>query len=188
MLCEEGDSVKISSVELSLNPCYSGICSVSRCERFGWFWFPLVLILVIVEYALWAFFGSLNLLLQLVLILVIVEYALWEYEYLKHEDGTQSLNPCYSGICSVSRGENPRQVHLPEGLNPCYSGICSVSWGEQYVCPNCGGLNPCYSGICSVSTSSIYWSLSQHVLILVIVEYALWALSSALLHGGFDLS
>ena len=38
----------------------------------------------------------------------------------------ESLNPCFSGICSLSSVEFPEtpQVHC---LNPCFSGICSLS-------------------------------------------------------------
>ena len=40
-------------------------------------------------------------------------------------DYIDSLNPCYSGICSV-RAINAEYDHLYVSLNPCYSGICSV--------------------------------------------------------------
>ena len=86
----------------------------------------------------------------------------------------RSLNPCYSGICSVSQ---PIADKLNERgcLNPCYSGICSVS-EEDIKKMNTSNpcLNPCYSGICSVSEElEGYPSLNELVLILVIVEYAL---------------
>ena len=46
--------------------------------------------------------------------------------------------------------------------------------GIDNAIDNCEGLNPCYSGICSVKeTQSLVCSLQRHVLILVIVEYAL---------------
>ena len=37
------------------------------------------------------------------------------------------LNPCYSGICSVSAERAAEQILSERSLNPCYSGICSVS-------------------------------------------------------------
>ena len=45
-----------------------------------------------------------------------------------------------------------KDLPIYRGLNPCYSGICSVSFLKAF--PNwkrLKGLNPCYSGICSVS-------------------------------------
>ena len=61
-----------------------------------------VLILVIVEYALWVAETVLTgVVLDIVLILVIVEYALWG-PWQGQRVQQQRLNPCYSGICSVS--------------------------------------------------------------------------------------
>ena len=42
------------------------------------------------------------------------------------EGETNGLNPCYSGICSVSLSERLTLEKTIIGLNPCYSGICSV--------------------------------------------------------------
>ena len=59
-------------------------------------------------------------------------------------------------------------------LNPCYSGICSVSLHKPGFDRQANSLNPCYSGICSVSDSRLNKFLPKdRVLILVIVEYAL---------------
>ena len=44
---------------------------------------------------------------------------------------SNSLNPCYSGICSV-RVIGYEQERLSGSLNPCYSGICSVT-GEIFT-------------------------------------------------------
>ena len=40
---------------------------------------------------------------HIVLILVIVEYALWANEMMRESRKRLGLNPCYSGICSVSK-------------------------------------------------------------------------------------
>ena len=58
-------------------------------------------------------------------------------------------------------------------LNPCYSGICSVSQVIILLATILICLNPCYSGICSVRMLSSTSVLCLRVLILVIVEYAL---------------
>ena len=150
----KGDQETIT--DLCLNPCYSGICSVSGR------------------------FSNLPLDWHCVLILVIVEYALWDSSSISGPLRPWSLNPCYSGICSVStmtlthialfrsclnpcysgicsvRVMEKKKQTPPRSLNPCYSGICSVSRGEnQDVAGAPWGLNPCYSGICSVSLKSI---------------------------------
>ena len=51
---------------------------------------------------------------------------------------------CESSVDSYS-------VMLTRSLNPCYSGICSVSAGKTIIHRMYACLNPCYSGICSVS-------------------------------------
>ena len=58
-------------------------------------------------------------------------------------------------------------------LNPCFSGICSLSHGTsvEYVLEY--GLNPCFSGICSLSGTATENRSGRDVLILVLVEYAL---------------
>ena len=61
----------------SLNPCFNGICSL-RCGHVS-------------EIQL---FGK-------VLILVLMEYALWELEQLSKEGLIKGLNPCFNGICSL---------------------------------------------------------------------------------------
>ena len=84
------------------------------------------------------------------------------------------LNPCYSGICSVSLLLLELSKKMKNCLNPCYSGICSVSTILDELDEEGQSLNPCYSGICSVSTERNEWfNEMMAVLILVIVEYAL---------------
>ena len=52
MLCEEMYSMRLEFADASLNPCYSGICSVSLVNVCQSVFSESVLILVIVEYAL----------------------------------------------------------------------------------------------------------------------------------------
>ena len=48
---------------------------------------------------------------------------------LRLELNDAGLNPCYSGICSVSVNNILDQL-IESSLNPCYSGICSVRFSE----------------------------------------------------------
>ena len=59
-------------------------------------------------------------------------------------------------------------------LNPCSVGICSVSGGIDDNIKNVECLNPCSVGICSVRRSRQASGLRTDVLILVLLEYALW--------------
>ena len=60
-----------------------------------------------------------------------------------------SLNPCFSGICSLRRRKAQADDLLTCGLNPCFSGICSLR-GEIQTKISLDSLNPCFSGICSL--------------------------------------
>ena len=115
----------------------------------------------------------LNLILN-VLILVIVEYALWGEDFITVKENGAGLNPCYSGICSVSISGVALTVFGTRCLNPCYSGICSV---RQPWWPRCPG----DAVLILVIVEYALWERPQlvkvkhlRVLILVIVEYALW--------------
>ena len=85
------------------------------------------------EYALWGYGSLLTAGIDNVLILVIVEYALWELIKKIEATPARSLNPCYSGICSVSDWQKIDAEDLNKGLNPCYSGICSVRNGKYIL-------------------------------------------------------
>ena len=106
-----------------------------------------------------------------VLILVIVEYALWESNIM--EKNLICLNPCYSGICSVSYKSRDRlsRSHIVLILVIVEYAL----WDGRENADNEGqpGLNPCYSGICSVLHEEGQGGAPVLVLILVIVEYAL---------------
>ena len=113
-----------------------------------------------------------------VLILVLMEYALWEQVPVKFfsRDG-EGLNPCFNGICSLSLQNCNYCSYLKKRLNPCFNGICSLSLGNWSIriIPPTKCLNPCFNGICSLSQlGKGHRPLRRHVLILVLMEYALW--------------
>ena len=86
-----------------------------------------------------------------------------------------SLNPCCSGIWSLTRFQrlpSPLQV----GLNPCCSGIWSLTMLNGWNGPVNNSLNPCCSGIWSLTKFRVYKHIATGVLILVVVEYGLWPL------------
>ena len=107
-----------------------------------------------------------------------MEYALWELLTPQKETTLTRLNPCCSGICSLSQIYLNIKIRL-SCLNPCCSGICSLRVKWFYCSNRRNGLNPCCSGICSLRmlTQTIE-GLWKRVLILVVVEYALWDLQS----------
>ena len=111
----------------------------------------VVLILVLMEYALWAASNAKQCNRGWwVLILVLMEYALWgKYSYYI-ERWNEGLNPCFNGICSL-------RVTLLLSILMVFS------------------LNPCFNGICSLRTKTMALKPSNVVLILVLMEYALWA-------------
>ncbi len=109
-----------------LNPCCNGRCSLTRCSWFYCiFWYCLnpccngrcsltgdvvnsipstgmVLILVVMEDALWLICGGVWYLHVRVLILVVMEDALWlRISNLPNED-VLGLNPCCNGRCSLT--------------------------------------------------------------------------------------
>ena len=139
-----------------------------------------VLILVLMEYALWArnkeiivkpwkclnpcfngicslridkFYATKN--AKDVLILVLMEYALWELLSLWDCHGIACLNPCFNGICSLRIFVKIWQKLFRPCLNPCFNGICSLRAIEF----------PSYDDVIVV-------------LILVLMEYALWDIPS----------
>ena len=73
---------------------------------------------------------------------------------------------------SISSGKTIR-------LNPCSNGICSLTkWRMSIRGHSSSCLNPCSNGICSLTRDRVHslWAFSK-VLILVLMEYALWHLS-----------
>ena len=180
MVCERRRASLPSRPSRRLNPCFSGIWSVSGGGREGVRHFGGVLILVLVEYGLWAKSLSWETTASAVLILVLVEYGLWDYLCRKYRKTPRPcLNPCFSGIWSVSqlsiRVRRPRGVLILvlveyglwvfqpgvgatvvwTRLNPCFSGIWSVRAVESFASREKAlGLNPCFSGIWSVSPPS----------------------------------
>ncbi len=87
-----------------------------------------------------------------------------------------SLNPCSNGICS-KRSPLSSIMKRVGCLNPCSNGICSKSQRQDYELRDYRCLNPCSNGICSKSQLRHLSLLLLSVLILVLMEYALRALT-----------
>ena len=134
-----------------LNPYSNGICSVRGQKCWGYSKNTRVLILILMEYALWVDESLLAMCEKAsrVLILILMEYALWECFY-KNSPDYGCLNPYSNGICS-------RQPRSPSScLNPYSNGICSMRFKRQHR----------------------YRLRVSRVLILILMEYALWALKT----------
>ena len=88
-----------------------------------------------------------------------------------------SLNPCCSGICSLRHYQDEDKTPIYNCLNPCCSGICSLRGVCLLFLLQWWSLNPCCSGICSLrGCDNVDETGGALVLILVVVEYALWEL------------
>ena len=160
MLSEQNEACSDAGFIKSLNPCFNGICSL-RAGRIL----------------------SKNQCSSIVLILVLMEYALWESLRITSAEGNNCLNPCFNGICSLRAREGGWSHRVRRGLNPCFNGICSLRlWKRKTSSFWAKGLNPCFNGICSLSARACSLSSNgPNVLILVLMEYALWAWRSAVL-------
>ena len=134
-----------------------------------------VLILVLMEYALWVRWPNGPPRITVVLILVLMEYALWAHVVCWAEAGKACLNPCFNGICSLRIKHLSIMANLTFSLNPCFNGICSLSAKTGAVAVKGIRLNPCFNGICSLSRfKPVEDKDFFNVLILVLMEYALW--------------
>ena len=160
-----------------LNPCFNGICSLTwgnsclRDCRSG------VLILVLMEYALWPDNGATDVTVKPVLILVLMEYALWRLK------GLMAKNIRLIVLILVLM---EYALWLWVGYYHQKAAYCVLIlvlmeyalWQEiqeelrEFEC----SLNPCFNGIYSLT-----WRDTRHVLgsgiivlILVLMEYALW--------------
>ena len=136
-----------------------------------------------------------------VLILILMEYALWARGNPRHQYKKQSLNPYSNGICSLREYllSNP---HIELSLNPYSNGICSLRsekcrrirkpravlililmeytlWGiykhsSPSIIEQC--LNPYSNGIYSMRASGYAFAGRSDVLILILMEYTLWGI------------
>ena len=145
-----------------------------------------VLILVLMEYALWLEEKMCSLEKAKVLILVLMEYALWPKQSLKNSSVFHRLNPCSNGICSLTSSAqrklqyNSRVLILvlmeyalwqqqaisgmlvQMSLNPCSNGICSLTVWKGVGQPiRWRRLNPCSNGICSLTTLSTSFGITR---------------------------
>ena len=101
----------------------------------------------------------------------------------------QGLNPCSNGICSLTGWSMQQKAATRAGLNPCSNGICSLTLPLTAVVTTRPGLNPCSNGICSLTWECILIIRSVHpmVLILVLMEYALWQALQRWRCGGWNV-
>ena len=146
--------------------------NIRECCRLVYRW---VLILVLLEHALWALYQRAGITRREVLILVLLEHALWVYLYNWINDiMLVCLNPCFIGTCSLrlvicfrrKKGSVLILVLLEHALWGDWR-----TWGPS--CVIC--LNPCFIGTCSLSPYVVLIPSSDAVLILVLLEHALWA-------------
>ena len=111
-----------------------------------------------------------------VLILVLMEYALWAgWQKSACPSDGWGLNPCFNGICSLRRGRQrlyiEDEIVLILVLMEYALWVLSLTFYiQQEQC-----LNPCFNGICSLRRRTCYFKWHRlGVLILVLMEYALW--------------
>ena len=160
----------------SLNPCSNGICSLTNVKVLadsirGW-----VLILVLMEYALWLFLNTINHAWNKVLILVLMEYALWlknVYEGLRNSIEVLILVLMeYALWPRFLRLGSPHHIVLILVLMEYALWRRAIHWLARQERQS---LNPCSNGICSL-TIKVYGvdENGNKVLILVLMEYALW--------------
>ena len=134
-----------------LNPCFNGIWSLRYFEECKNNFYEYVLILVLMEYGLWA-----------------------AKHYKKQKQIAKSLNPCFNGIWSLRRCRRWIEKGT-ESLNPCFNGIWSlraglkpafiflyvlilvlmeyglwVRWPKLRMAERPWSLNPCFNGIWSL--------------------------------------
>ena len=121
--------------------------------------------------------------LPLVLILVLLEYTLWVLLFIIAEEVYKiGLNPCFTGIYSLRNAWWHWIWIWWICLNPCFTGIYSLSRVSATIVRHLlYSLNPCFTGIYSLrqlwKPSCVrYW----RVLILVLLEYTLWAFVNVL--------
>ena len=84
----------------------------------------------------------------------------------------EGLNPCFSGLYSLTL----RMQHPPAmgevGLNPCFSGLYYLTIDMNLIDNDDISLNPCFSGLYYLTTADAYTEkLSKKVLILVLVDF-----------------
>ena len=165
-----------------LNPCFTGIYSLSWWQHCSVYLGNSVLILVLLEYTLWEEYTERITPWKLqVLILVLLEYTLWGWVGNTDSHGKVCLNPCFIGIYSL-RSIRSMYKEICRCLNPCFIGIYSLSWWYWRRCFQCYFvlilvLLEYTLWVCGVFSNESTWA---SVLILVLLEYTLW--EDTLLH------
>ncbi len=179
-----GESLASKDINNSLNPCSNGICSLTVEEKAKELGISCLnpCSKGICSLTTTAWTG--NKTLVCVLILVLMEYALWQKYCIGVGLETSRLNPCSNGICSLTRLCAFLHYTDPRSLNPCSNGICSLTqrWRRIRLCV--WRLNPCSNGICSLTQPLAYGlQIGLSVLILVLMEYALWPAARCAIYG-----
>ena len=142
------------NLRTSLNPCFNGICSLRTALWMTWIPVMSVLILVLMEYALWVVFPFYdNVDVTIVLILVLMEYALWVLPRTLKPMGNLTVLILVLMEYALWANTSPRYIWYAGSLNPCFNGICSLSERmSERAEVQAVGLNPCFNGICSLSS------------------------------------
>ena len=133
-----------------LNPCFNGWCTLTNWSNVQEFTPYLVLILVLMDDALWRLVNGIAKGRLTVLILVLMDDALWRTAKYTWGSVQDSLNPCFNGWCTLTPeincfdipvnevlilvlmddalwlSKNIMQVD-PKSLNPCFNGWCTLT-------------------------------------------------------------
>jgi len=119
--------------------------------------FIKVLILVLVDFTLWLMAHiQQSIVIGTVLILVLVDFTLWRMAQISVGISmAASLNPCFSGLYSLTKLTRQWKSLTGYSLNPCFSGLYSLT-GEGDVMNKIKFIQ---------------------VLILVLVDFTLWHFS-----------
>jgi len=96
-ICNE----RLIQIKMCLNPYCIGRCSLSRSLSIE-STESLVLILIVLEDALWGMRDAIKVIRKKVLILIVLEDALWAFKWIKDWFKRRSLNPYCIGRCSLS--------------------------------------------------------------------------------------
>ena len=133
-----------------------------------------VLILVLLDYALWLTKNGVILPASSVLILVLLDYALWHWVLWSKRHDEKCLNPCSAGLCSLTFLKV--KPWRSQSLVLILVLLDYALWQEfEAMLPlSCICLNPCSAGLCSPTQCEMPSKEKPvKVLILVLLDYAL---------------
>ena len=117
--------------------------------------------------------SSISISVIIVLILVVMDVALWPVRVCSCPICCRSrLNPCCNG-CSSLTLLDVAGVGV-DCLNPCCNGCSSLTKCSLLVAPRGASLNPCCNGCSSLTINKVAVDMYGKVLILVVMDVALW--------------